>query len=291
MVREDTVPIAEHIDVPILRRVLFQQTRLLDRLIATISSQPNSAADPDRALIEVTTFMAHALGISIHSILKLTEHQDMAVRDCFGIARSAHELALNASFVLAVGNEEALRAKRHAEQRSYRDLHRKGEVGGYAYEIRASGLMPQDEIPGMGDALAEFAPFKDWPGENPSKRMEKIKEVSPSAAFSLAGAHIAGYRIASELLHGSYFGVVYFWGGAGGQPAHTRDQFAERWREHFMTIFSATFFSTLGLLQIASEKFQTPDILEECRQHVVLTNAEIQRLTTGPDGSASITAP
>ncbi len=288
MGQDERPAVFEHINTPALRSLLAQQTRLLDQVISDLVANREAvrAIEPD--VVEVVILMAQAIGVSIHSILRLTEERDMAIRDCFGIARSVHELALNAAFVVAKGVDEARRAKRHAEQRSYRDKHRTGKVGGYSFEIQASGLKQAAEIPGMTEALAEFAPRKNWPTESPSARVDAINMVSDAAGISFAGANIAVYQLASELLHGSYFGVVHFWSCSANLPAHTRERFAELWTEHFTTVFSATFFSTLAFLQIASEKFSIPDILNQCHLHLRAADEQIQQLVTGDDGRASM---
>lgn len=78
----------------------------------------------------------------------------MGIRDCFGIARSVRDGAVNVAYIVAAGNDAADRARRHALQKGYRDLHRKDPTG--TVEVLSKNIPPVEDVPGLASALAEF---------------------------------------------------------------------------------------------------------------------------------------
>jgi hypothetical protein len=260
-----------------LRSLLATQARILDFLIHGLVNESATPIDP--VVMQTTALMVQALGLSIHSILRLTATKDMAIRDAFGIARSVTELAVNVCYIGVGGRPIAERAQRHALQKAYRDLHRTGDIGGTQFEVRASHRPDVQGVPGLAEALAEFTgrrgqELTDWTPLSLSDRIAEVAKLNSRAGTSLSGAVISSYRHASELLHGTFFGVRHFWSGSG-QPAKTRDEFFARWEEHFTSIFSAAFFSAQGVIEVfgtlmANEGFsETQKALNErVRAHV-----------------------
>ena len=231
--------------------------------------------------------MIHALGISIHSVLKLSAVRDMAIRDGYGIARSATELAVNICYIAAGGGEIARRAERHALQKSHRDLHRTGSVGGVAFELRRGNKPESDDVPGLVDALAEFTGRKgqeitDWTPLNISARIESISKVHPRAALALSGSTMAVYRHASEILHGTYFGVYHFWSGSG-VPTTTRDQLERRWNEHFVAIFTALFFGAQAVVELFATVLELPNLADAQGELLLATGSYIEAAAAAPE--------
>jgi Family of unknown function (DUF5677) len=252
-----------------MRSVIYTQTRNLDRLIHMLMTPEGQSAD-EREIIKITVLMIQGLGVTMHSVLKLTAERDMAIRDCYGMARSAFELAVNICYIAASNVEVARLAERHAMQKSYRNLQRKGDVGGFQFEISRKNIPSMEEIPGLSAAISEFTrngkELSDWTPHNISARIKHIKHTDNGAAVSLSGASMSIYRHASELLHGTYFSVVYFW-SANTSPAHTREQFEACWKEHFLTVFTALFFSTHAVISLFSRRFDL--------QYLANTNQEL----------------
>jgi hypothetical protein len=221
--------------------------------------------------------------VSIHSVLRLTENIDMAIRDCFGIARSTSELAVNVAYIVASPVEIARRAQQHAMQKSYRDLVRAGSVGGTAFNLSRSNVPPSSGIPGMDAALALFTDKKgrevrDWTDDNIDKRIEVVAALSKAASTSLSGSVFAIYRHSSELLHGTYFGVVHYWTGSG---IHDRSKagFERLWlTEHFITVFTATFFGAMGVVEACAKRFDINHLFEPQRELREKTAALIERI-------------
>lgn len=261
--------------------VLYAQTRLLDTLIQRLADQPHRPIESDEVL-RVTMLMIQALGVSIHSVIRLTQSRDMSIRDCFGIARSVSELAVNICYIAAGGPEVAQRAGRHALQKSYRDLQREGDIGGTSFKLGRTNVPAVEDVLGLAEALSEFTGRKgqentDWTPLKISSRIEEVGKVSSQAALALSGSTVSVYRHASELLHGTYFGVVHFWSGSG-RPATTRGSFEDRWGEHFVAIFGGIFFAAQAVVEFFGSSFDLPDLLEDQKQLILVTNKIVENL-------------
>ncbi|MEZ6028851.1 MAG: hypothetical protein R3C46_03780 [Hyphomonadaceae bacterium] len=262
-----------------LRTILYAQTRLLDGLIHHLTLPETKAGSPE--VIRVAPLMLQALGISVHSALKLCVGRDMAIRDAYGIARSATELAVNIAYIAAGGSDVARRADRHAMQKTYRDMTRRGEIGGLQFTITRDQIPRVEEMPGLPEALAEFTGKKgqeltDWTPVSISGRIKEVRGISETAGIYLAGAVSSIYRHSSELLHGTYFGVIHFWRG-NSAPATSREAFDERWEEHFLSIFNGLFFSVGGVITLYAQMFAVPEIGAAQQQLVAATEEWVEQ--------------
>ena len=244
------------------RKILHAQTRALDAVIHDLH-----LLDPqmDKMAIRVPLLMLQAVGVSIHSVLALTQRRDMAIRDGFGIARSAAETAVNAAYIAVGGQPIAEKAVRHMQQKRWRDLHRETSIGGWRMTVgRDVGLTPED-VPGLPEALEEYTnkrghEVRDWTPMTIEQRIDAVTERCKRAGICFGAAVFAVYRPSSELLHGTYYGVNYFWQGSRDQPARSRASFERLWLlEHFVTLLSATFFSASGAISTMSAMFDLQD--------------------------------
>jgi len=262
-----------------LRTILHAQTRLLDGLIHHLVQPETKAESAD--VLQIAPLMLQALGISVHSTLKLCVGRDMAIRDAYGIARSASELAVNIAYIAVGGSEVAKRADRHAMQKTYRDMMRRGEIGGLEFTISRDHIPRAEEVPGLTEALAEFTGRKgqeltDWTSASISDRIKEVRCVSETAGTYLAGAVTSIYRHSSELLHGTYFGVIHFWRGSDA-VATSREAFDEKWEEHFLSIFNGLFFSVGAVITLYAQMFKLPEIGAAQRQLVSATQEWVEQ--------------
>lgn len=260
-----------------LRAFLLVQTRILDGLIYELAKYKGD--EESRTISDTVVLMVQALGVSIHSLLKLTRDVDMGIRDCFGIARSIAELSVNIAYIAASSSDVALRCQRHALQKTFRDLSRESSIGGLQMQVRASSVPPIEAVPGLAEALSIFTDkkgreIKDWTPLNIDKRISVVRQLSEPAATALAGAVFTIYRHSSELLHGTYFSIVYYWRGARGEQI-SREKFEERWvNDHFVAIFTAAFFGAGAVIEACSAKFELPQMslhqkaLQKSLQHL-----------------------
>lgn len=233
------------------RNILRAQTQAIDSLI-----HPLHELDPsiDREAFRVPLLMLQAVGVSIHSVLELTRERNMGIRDCFGIVRAAVETAINAAFIAVSGEYTAEKAIRHMRQKRWRDLRRQGRVGNLRITASRDVDLEVDDLPGLREALDEYTnkrgeEVRDWTAESLQKRIDIISDFHRRAGLSLGVAQFAIYRPASELLHGTYYGVNLFWQGSRDRPAENCDDFDTLWvTEHFVTLLSALFFAVSGAI-------------------------------------------
>lgn len=268
-----------------LRAFLYSQTRILDALITALTTKMDEGlADDDRTILNITLLMVQSLGVSFHSILKLTDTRDMAIRDAYGIARSSSELAVNVCFIVATGAETARRAERHALQKSFRDLDRSGSIGGFEFAIKRTEMPKIEEVPGLSEAISEFSDRKgrevrDWTPLSLSERIKAVQIPYERCALALTGAVLSIYRHSSELLHGTYFGVVHFW-RASRPPAKTRAEFECVWDDHFIAIFSAALFSGEAVVEAYGQKFGLDELRDDQLRLIKEVKAAIANTAT-----------
>lgn len=243
------------------RAVLAAQTRALDAVIHDMSMLD---ADQERLELRIPLLMLQAVGVSIHSVLALTTTRSMAIRDCFGICRSAVETAINAAFICVAGVDEASRSDRYMRQKRWRDLNREGTIADLRISTSRSIKQTVADFPGLREALDEFADHKgrekrSWTSLSIEQRIAAIAKVSRQAARAFGSAVFGIYRPASELLHGSYYGVNLFWQGSRAQPVKTRDDFDELWAaDHFATLLSCLFFCVTGAVETVAAVLSLP---------------------------------
>ncbi len=239
------------------RELLRLQTRALDALIEDIAPVANGGAIADE-VDRIVIWMLQAVGVSINSVLQLTTTPSMAIRDCFGIARSAAETAVNAAYISTGGSELAKRAYQHMRQKRWRDLRRTVTIGGQTTTmVRNINAEPSD-FPGLQAALDEFTTKKgqevrDWTPDNIQTRISKIEPVSKQASISLAASVFSIYRPSSELLHGSFYGVNYFWQGSLDSPVTNKADFEKLWlTDHFVSMLTCLYFAASGSIEAIS---------------------------------------
>lgn len=233
------------------RQILRAQTLAIEALIDELRSLDTTGDDPS---IRLPVLMLQAVGVSVHSVLALTKERNMAIRDCFGIARSAVETAVNAAFIAISGAPMAEKAVRHMRQKRWRDLKRQGKVGDQRISVSRDIGCGIEEFPGLGEALAEYTnkrgdEVRDWTPESLERRIVAVSAADSRAGLCLGVASFSIYRPASELLHGTYYGVNLFWQGSREAPVRSRADFDELWMtEHFVTLLTGMFFGVSGAI-------------------------------------------
>lgn len=250
---------------------MLAETRLLDQLIGRLA-KPDLGRDDDMRLIaDTVSLMIQSVGVSMHSILRLTETMDMSIKDCFGIARTISEMSINVAYIVASDSEIAKRARAHALQKQYRDLSRSDEIAGFHLGVFSSGRPSVDQVDGLKEALEQFTDAKGkevrtWSPKSLNDRIEAVQTVCPQAALALTGSKFAIYRHSSELLHGSYFGVIYYWTTPAGKRLN-RATFEEHWvHNHLVTVFTAVFFGAIGIIETCAERFNFPELAQASRR-------------------------
>lgn len=153
---------------------------------------------------------------SLKSVLVLTPNYQ--VRDTFLTARTIFELTLNIGYIATEGQLALAKAQRHMTQKAYRDLERKLNIASLHMTVQPVGVKNLEIPKDLQDALREFTSKKgleirSWTGENVFKKIEvisakygqKIKDILNIGLFNI-------YRHASEIAHGTLFGLFYIIG-------------------------------------------------------------------------------
>jgi hypothetical protein len=210
--------------------------------------------------------MSLAAGQSITTALQFSDKRGIPVRDCFPIARSAVETLVNATYVLAVGESAAEKAIRHAQQKAYRDLNKSVGRGEYRLQITAFPPPNLDGQEKLKKALEEFTTArgreKNWTDESVPMRIERIGQIlGPGPASGLLGAYALVYGDASEIIHGSLYGVQLFYHGRGKSPESVED-FRALTAQHLEGIFFAVLLALNSYLRsfCAVHKFTALDL-------------------------------
>lgn len=242
------------------RRLLQIQMRSIDALLHDLAPPTSDVVEVEPEEL-VLIWMLQAVGVSINSVLKLTDVRDMAIRDCFGIARSAAETAVNAAYIAVGGHPVAALAIRHMRQKRWRDLKREGRAGGHRVLVQREIDSKISDFPGLADAIAEFTnkkggEIRDWTNRTIEQRIDQVHSKHERAGKLLGGAIFSIYRPSSELLHGTFYGVNYFWQGSLDAPVKSVSDFDHLWIEdHFVTLINALFFAASGVVEaVASER-------------------------------------
>jgi hypothetical protein len=201
----------------------------------------------DADLAQVVYAMLQSAGSSAHSLVLLSDKPGLQTRDCYGIARSIVESAVNACYFLAEGPAAAAQALRYTRQKAFRDLQRESAIDASVFRICFSPTPPASSIPGLEADLDEFT----W---NSGREKSSWTDLSLDDRIARAGRafgdrvldrlHIgrfAIYRHSSEILHGSHFGLAFFMGATlPGGPRSARDVIESIGGQHVMILMTVT---------------------------------------------------
>jgi Family of unknown function (DUF5677) len=148
--------------------------------------------------------IAMCAGQSVHTILNCADWRGVPVRDLYPIARSAVESFINAAFLLVEDGAVAERAMRWVTFRAWKLAHRAGR-----YTLRKG-----DADKSASAQFSEFSAFKnsDWTSVKVPIRAERVAEISGKrCGYRLLAAYDLIYPLSSEVIHGSPFGVNFFY--------------------------------------------------------------------------------
>ena len=233
--------------------------------LATDGGEPLVAGDPE--VVSVIMPMLHMVGMSTQSVLLLASDAKLPVRDAYPIARAVVEGSVNILFIMAEGRAAAEKAKRHAASISYRNLFRSANIAGVQVEVAYEGSATLQDYPDVVALMAEFTTKsgreKPWSDKTIKQKIEMVTEkFTHQRALLLMGAWFGVYKLASEVVHGSYFGAVFFWGAdrPRRKPVDSTEDLVEILREHQFAILSSVAFALFDLLSIIAYYIEEPFI-------------------------------
>lgn len=279
------------------RRLLREYLEVASVVIDATISAPVNPKTNDRsarfsdAMARVVIPMLRATGISCTSIETLSKTPLFQTRDCYSIARSIVESVINMVFILAEGEEEADRAYRHYQQKSYRDLHRTSRAGEWTFELRFEGIehpnIPEDLEAAIQEFTSRRGKEKNWTDLSVEERVGRIgARFGKEVQIPIHAAVIGVYRHASEVLHGTLFGACHDLGLTipGKGPANV-----EQVRTLVLTHLEFLLFcvvASIGAFFIAFDKaYDIPEMREVTDQ----LNSELWKIATaGKSGGMTL---
>lgn len=150
------------------------------------------------------------------------------VGDCFVLARKAFETMVNIGVICALGDSASRRMERHAVQKRYRDLQRHNDfLAEYLGHSAFSFGVPTDDD--VAAALLEFTGRKgreitQWTNETVEQRLEHIKKAFGHATYSSFRVPLWSiYRVSSEVLHGTLYGLSFEAGWMASGPIRSAE--------------------------------------------------------------------
>ncbi len=229
------------------------------------------SGDPE--VLRVVFTMIHMAGISAHSVLKLTQEIGLQTRDCYPIVRCIVESVVNIVFIMARGRDAAGRADRHAQQKAYRDLKRVSSAAGWTMTVGSTVKLSPEDDARLAALAAEFTNSKgrekrEWIDENLAERIDAAAQHFPKASVMLLHAAVFNiYRHSSEVLHGTYFAAMHFWGMTTiGRPRpESRENLLRTLSEHQFSVLMSTVFAFTTLLECISDYVGMPKLAEQAK--------------------------
>jgi hypothetical protein len=210
-----------------------------------------------------STFLAMGAGQSLETLLRMAKLRGIPVRDAYPIARSAVETFVNASYLLAESDEVAQRAIRSVNYASWRHHNRKFGSGAFSIEVRTDS----DPAVTLAQEYPEFSGKGkgSWTTLDVPSRIRRVGELSGRrAGLRLLGAYGLIYSLSSEIIHGSPFGVSYFY-SAHLKREHTTEAFLAATVRHLEEILIAVLHAGCGYLAafFGQQGMQAPLAAEE----------------------------
>jgi len=198
---------------------------------------------------------------------------------------------VNVAYIAASGPEVAERAIQHGRQKRWRDLRRSGVLSGDLFiSVERKIDLKAEEVPHLIEDIEKFttksgAEIKDWTPLKIQDRIDVVHRRWPEAAKLLGGAIFSIYRPSSELLHGTFYGVNYFWQGSRERPVTSKAEFDLLWlEEHFVTLASTLLFASAGAVEAVASANGLAVHIE--RQRSVLASLEALCVHLTSDGGA-----
>lgn len=252
-----------------LRGLAMLQQEFL-RLALFVASEGSAAFEGERLTCSLadgqrrtSTFLAMAAGQSLETLLRMAKLRGIPVRDAYPVARSAIESFVNASYLLAESDEIAARAIRYIDFAAWRHHNRKFGSGEFSIEVR-SDPDPQATL------AHEFPEFRgkgngSWTSLDVPSRIRRVGELAGHRAGSrLLAAYGLIYSLSSEIIHGSPFGVSYFY-SAHQEGERTTEAFRTATARHLEEIFIGVLHAGCGYLAafFGQQNMQAPLKAEE----------------------------
>lgn len=232
-----------------LRTIIAGQQELLRLALYLMSEGPITYADTELicALAEdqarATAAVAMGVGQSLNTIMKLSEGEGIVVRDLYPIARSVVEGFIDAAFFVTQPVEVSQRALEHRHFAAWK--HHNRIVGSGEFMIALGVQDPKAQAAKLFPDFAEKGK-ESWTSLDAVSRINKIGKVVSASGGALIGAYSGIYAVSSEVIHGSVYGMSYFF------STHRKEETVEAFRaatvEQVIDILIAVSHASSGFL-------------------------------------------
>lgn len=257
---ESFVPLDERTNA--MLAFVSRQRRLIDGVIAHLISL-STPSPTERVLLP----MAWALGNSSGGLERLGRAGHF--REAYVVARGLLEAIVNTLFIVAEGDDAALRAERHAKQKAFRDLARSSTIEGQTIKAGLVSLDSSTPPAEIAAAMAEFttrrgAESQEWTKESIDDRIVVIgRRFGQRTLTELHFARFATYRHASEIVHGTLFAALFAFGMTqpGGPPA-SGEQLKRHVNDHLSMVLWMSGLAMDAFLRGMAEALAMPDLSE-----------------------------
>ncbi|QMV66123.1 hypothetical protein HS968_24040 [Pseudomonas berkeleyensis] len=249
---------------PLLVEVLQEQLELLRISLFVATQGPAEMAGTqlrcslEPPIINASQPIAMCAGQSVNTILRCLDWRGIPVRDLYPIARSAVESFINAAFLVSQDSAASERALRYVKFRQWKQHNRTVGEGVFTLKLSSSGS-PADSPP------TEFKEFTGkgqdmWTTLALPSRINRVGQAAGRKAGSrLLAAYTLIYSVSSEVIHGSPFGVSYFYStGAPTSVEEFRQSTVGQMEDMLVAVahaaagYLATFYTSQGMKTAAS---------------------------------------
>lgn len=201
------------------------------------------------AKLKTSTLLALAGGQSQNTILRMSGLVGIPVRDAYPIGRSIVETFANAAYLVLADESVAERAVRHVRYANWKFFNRKVGSGEVSYAFYLNPELPPD----VASQFAEFegkGALGSWTNLDLPSRILHIQKLSDShgASAPLMASYGLIYHLSSEIVHGSPFGVDFFYRGYDFDPDSPVEGFRRSTRGNMEEILLAAALSGCGYL-------------------------------------------
>lgn len=246
-------------DVHELSKIINQECNIVNAIIAATvghESVKQLCGDfkgvPEKVSM-VLPLLLQAVGSSCNTLIKLSDKPGMHTRDCYSIARSIIELSSNISFIISQGSDVADRAMRHAKQKSFRDLNRESNIKNSKIVLSLCGadkIEPDDVTEYLNEFTSNSNREKNWTDTTIDQRIEIAgNKLGGKVLTYLHMSRFLIYRHSSEIIHGSFFGTLFFFGMTSPPATRSVEDLEKNFRDHHVIILLSVILSLAAVVE------------------------------------------
>lgn len=202
---------------------------------------------------------------SISSILSLTEKLSVQVREAVLLSRGVYETLLVGAFCSIDNGAYAHRAMLHSIYKTVRSQTQHATLGPVQLKVSRTPRIDRKQ-PLVIEAMNLFggsSNIRPCFTETRAEMISAITDKDESAGILFAGVEAMIYDIASEIVHGSYYGWDAFNAPSEGQ--------LERLQGHYQTAHYAVFLSTAAFCRSISANLIPSDFFEDLENFAIQT--------------------